>query len=241
MRVADALIPQPAHERDVEMKFSKSLIGLALLLAVSGCASLQEACDEKVDVVHSKLTAHEAWARWSWAYDELAHPKHFARGFKAGYQDILNGGKGCQPTLPPRDYWRPCFRNSEGQCSVNAWFDGWSHGVTAARQDGAGSFGTIPLSPTARGNIANANRPVPMTDWSGAQGTTAPAPADYGTAPAATPAAVQPTTEPPVAPPLTAPEPPANNNYEEETKPILEKALDTTSRGGRVLLPTLGG
>ena len=36
---------------------------------------------------------------------------------------------------------------------THSWFDGFSHGALAARQDGYGSLGEIPISPTARTNL----------------------------------------------------------------------------------------
>jgi len=113
--------------------------------------------DKTVTGVHHKVQAQKAWHQWSWCYDEINHPHHFAKGFKAGYRDVLDGGKGCQPTLPPRCYWKSCYRSAEGRCKVNAWFDGFSHGAMAAQQDGAGNWNQIPISPTARMNLQMAS------------------------------------------------------------------------------------
>jgi len=131
-------------------------------LVLSGCASMQSGITNHDTKIRSCIQSQHAWNEWSWCYDELEHPFHFARGFKAGYRDVLNGGKGCQPTLPDKCYFKAKYRSVEGRCKVNAWFDGFSHGALAAQQDGAANYNTIPMSPTARANLACANaRPQP--------------------------------------------------------------------------------
>jgi hypothetical protein len=137
-----------------------------LLLTVSttvGCTSLQDCVVDTEVSLRNKVLAQHAWNNWSWCYEDLDHPFHFAKGFKAGYRNILDGGNGCQPTLPPRCYWKPCFQTPEGQCKIHAWFDGFSHGALAAKQDGHGNLSQIPISPTARMNLRMANAPAPPT------------------------------------------------------------------------------
>ncbi|MFK7818683.1 MAG: hypothetical protein AB8G99_08185 [Planctomycetaceae bacterium] len=222
------------------MKISISILGLSIICAMSGCKSIQGGFDEKCNSIHTELTAMEAWARWSWCYEDLTHPKDFAAGFRAGYHDVLNGGAGCQPTLPPRSYWKACYRNAEGHCKVNAWFEGFSHGALAAEKDGASTYGHIPLSPTAHGNLAKAMEEPPVYDWSAATDSVpAPAPApfsEYQSAPQMD-AEIAPATPP--ANPLPSNDAPAIKSYEEETRPLLDSAVETTS--GKVTLPNLGG
>ena len=211
-----------------------------MLVGLSGCSGIQECLDEHCNSMHTELTGMEAWARWSWCYNELTHPKDFACGFRAGYLDVVNGGVGCQPTLPPKQYWKACYRNAEGHCRVNQWFEGFSHGAVAAEQDGANVYGHIPMSPTAQANFATMTQPAPVYDWSGSQAPPAPmaSPAPVGTQnyqplPSAQPAVPDPTPTDDDDP-LTPDKP-----YEDDAEPILEKALETTS--GRVTLPNLGG
>ena len=185
--------------------------------------------------MHTGLTGMEAWARWSWCYDELTHPKDFASGFRSGYQDVLNGGSGCQPTLPPKTYWKACYRNAQGNSKVNAWFEGFSHGVLAANQDGAAAYGSIPLSPTAQANWETSQRPPTEIDWSGT--TTPPAPTPGATNSDFAPGPVEPAPAAPVTPEPSLPSP--VRDYEDDAAPILEKAFETTS--GRFSLPNLGG
>lgn len=145
-------------------RFQYIFLLLTTMVMSSGCASMHDGLVDHEAKLRNKCRAQAAWNEWSWCYDDLDHPFHFAKGFKAGYKDILNGGKGCQPTLPPKCYYKSCYRNAEGRCKVNAWFDGFLHGVLAAQQDGAGSWNQIPISPTARMNMEAArahSQPMP--------------------------------------------------------------------------------
>ncbi|MEZ6063869.1 MAG: hypothetical protein R3C19_26275 [Planctomycetaceae bacterium] len=141
----------------------KRLTKLVLLLAVTavftGCSSMTDHFIDCEIKCRNTIIAQKAWNEWSWCYDELDHPFNFAKGFKAGYLDILNGGKGCQPTLPPKCYWKPSYHGPEGQCMVDAWFNGFSHGALAAQQDGYGNISQIPVSPTCRMNLRMASAP----------------------------------------------------------------------------------
>ncbi len=135
------------------MKRQALLLLVTAIMGISGCTSL---CDGVVNMemdCRNKILAQKAWGHWSWCYGDLAHPWHFARGFKAGYKNVLEGGSGCQPTLPPQCYWKPGFQTPEGHGKIHAWFDGFSHGALAAKQDGYGSLGELPISPTARTNM----------------------------------------------------------------------------------------
>ncbi len=158
------------------LKSLRTWIALLLCSTMAGCVSMQDCVVDVETDVRNHVLAQKAWGEWSWCYDKLDYPMHFAKGFKDGYTNILEGGTGCQPTLPPRCYWKPHYQNAEGRGKTNAWFDGFSHGALAAQQDGHGSIGQIPISPTARANFmakhapqptspyANQHRPAPVPD-----------------------------------------------------------------------------
>lgn len=137
---------------------SKILLPALLFVAISGCSSMFDSVINCEMAIRNKVLSQKAWGHWSWCYENLDHPYHFAKGFKAGYTDVLNGGSGCQPTLPPQCYWKPAYQSPEGRAKTNSWFDGFSHGALAAQQDGYGNLGEIPISPTARANIEAARQ-----------------------------------------------------------------------------------
>lgn len=138
-----------------------SLAGLALMLFSSaGCNSISDMVLEKEMACRNHVLAMKGWVAWSSYYDDQDYHYDFASGFRAGYENILAGGKGCQPTLPPRHYWKPCYQNPKGQGKIQSWFDGYSHGALAAQQDGYSDIQTIPLSSTTRQNFLNSKIPA---------------------------------------------------------------------------------
>ena len=160
-----------------------SLLTLAAVF-LTGCASMHSSrSGGLVEGIKHKCEAQQAWNAWSWCYAELNHPFHFARGFKAAYRDVREGGKGCQPTLPPKCYWKSRYQSAEGRCKVNAWFEGYSHGALAAQQDGVGHWNEIPISPTARINLQMQN----LQPASHGSGYSSPSPGEAPALPSALP------------------------------------------------------
>ena len=105
-------------------RLTTAILLMAIVSGLTGCAAI---CDGFISMemdLRNHVLAQKAWGHWSWAYSELEHPWHFSKGFKAGYENILNGGSGCQPTIPPQCYWKPHFQTLEGKCCIYAWFDG---------------------------------------------------------------------------------------------------------------------
>ena len=95
-------------------RITKLMLLIAITGAFAGCSSMCDGITECEIKCTNKIIAQKAWNEWSWCYDELDHPYHFAKGFKSGYLDILNGGKGCQPTLPDKCYWKPRYSGPDG-------------------------------------------------------------------------------------------------------------------------------
>jgi hypothetical protein len=142
--------------------------GLALLLMSSaGCNAIQDHCINFETDTRNMVLAEKGWLNWSSCYKGINYRTHFAKGFKDGYTNVLEGGKGCQPTLPPRCYWKPQFQTADCRAKINAWFDGYSHGATAAQQDGLGSLQQLPISPTARANLMARQAPPSASCFSG--------------------------------------------------------------------------
>lgn len=145
-------------------RFTIAMMFLAFGIGLSGCTAMTDSVVSVEMGVRNRVLAQKAWGHWSWCYDTLDNPYDFACGFKAGYRDVLQGGSGCQPTLPPRCYWKPQHQTPAGRCKAHAWFDGFSHGALAAKQDGYGDMGQIPISPTAQANLDRARQPAVQND-----------------------------------------------------------------------------
>jgi hypothetical protein len=137
----------------------------AFLMTATGCSSLHDYVIQTETSVRNGILAQKAWGEWSWCYDDLDHPSDFSTGFKAGYRNVVSGGQGCQPTLPPRCYWKPCYETPTGREKINSWFDGYSHGALAAHQDGMAGLSELPISPTARRNLMTRQAPVNMDSF----------------------------------------------------------------------------
>ena len=136
------------------MKMTRILLALGIMAAVPGCVSCcQDHFDNCTANVRNCWHAHLAWKDWSWTYCDLPYSSDFKNGFKTGYRDICEGATGSQPTHPPRRYWNVVYQNAEGHCRINSWFEGYSHGVLAATQDGFAGASVIPVSPTTHMNM----------------------------------------------------------------------------------------
>ncbi|MCA9080900.1 MAG: hypothetical protein KDA58_10100 [Planctomycetaceae bacterium] len=120
------------------MTVRRTAMGLALgLMLTSGCHSLHTCVSEQIIACRNHEEAKMAW--WSceeYYYDCEPHLHDFGLGFQAGYQAIANGGDGCPPTMPPQKYWGVCYQSCEGREKVVSWYNGYSHGVSVALQDG---------------------------------------------------------------------------------------------------------
>lgn len=138
-----------------------------LLMSSAGCNAIQDHCVTLETNTRNMVLAEKGWLNWSSCYKGVKYRTHFAKGFKDGYTNVLEGGKGCQPTLPPRCYWKPQFQTLDGKAKINAWFDGYSHGATAAQQDGLGSLQQLPISPTARANFLASKAPPAASCFTG--------------------------------------------------------------------------
>jgi hypothetical protein len=94
---------------------------------------------------------NSVWSSQAWHNQKhyfVGHPeiRAFGAGFRDGYQAVAAGSNGCPPPLPPRKYWTWKYQTAEGQAKVAAWFEGYSHGATAAEEDGADNFQDIQVS-----------------------------------------------------------------------------------------------
>jgi hypothetical protein len=68
-------------------------------------------------------------------------------GFVDGYVDqLIYGGDGNAPPLPPRRYWKIKYQNPAGFQAIEDWFKGYRHGAVVARASGYRDYVTIPAN-----------------------------------------------------------------------------------------------
>ena len=94
----------------------------------------------------NKSSASKAWHCRKHHFCNEKYMKEFSQGFKAGYMDIADGGTGCTPAFPPREYWGWKYQSCEGQARVAAWYSGYPHGARAADEEGIGHWTQIQTS-----------------------------------------------------------------------------------------------
>jgi hypothetical protein len=130
---------------------AKSLLRAALVgtvLLPAGCFQLQSDYNDYVTAQKDNWQASRAWRRCDANYKgQIEYIHDFGAGFRAGYLDVLNGGAGCPPTLPPAEYWGVRYQNETGKQRIHCWFAGFSEGVAVAESEGVRGQNTIPMSP----------------------------------------------------------------------------------------------
>lgn len=168
------------------MGFTRRLLAAAAVLPLlnfAGCQSLIEEADSTLICVRNCSDSWHAWCYYRASCpDDSYYPKHYGKGFRAGYRNVAGGGDGCPPTLPPQCYWSVCYQNPVGQAKVQEWFRGWVYGANAARIDGVADFNQIMTSDRLFGRCGPQSAPsdVHYTDhgsgWSSEGNSTTPTP-----------------------------------------------------------------
>jgi len=59
-------------------KMIHTALMLSLAMSLTGCQSMTGCLSGCQLNLREKCIAQKAWNEWSWCYDELDHPKHFA-------------------------------------------------------------------------------------------------------------------------------------------------------------------
>ena len=135
---------------------------LALLLVLSSAAIQFTGCsawtglnnswkyngswNETMMGYRNRSSASKAWHCRKHHFCNEKYLKEFSAGFKAGYSEVADGGTGCSPAFPPREYWGWNYQSCEGQARVAAWFAGFPHGARAAEEEGIGNWTQIQTS-----------------------------------------------------------------------------------------------
>jgi hypothetical protein len=125
-------------------------LGILLLSCFSGCYEIEDNVNDLMISSKIQCSANYSWIQNRSLYCDIDCLRHFGDGYKSGYAGVAGGGSSCQPLLPPRKYWSACYQNAEGQCKIQSWFDGYSHGALAAEQDNAALYNRIQTSSTGK-------------------------------------------------------------------------------------------
>jgi len=114
-------------------------------ICFSGCYALLDDCYETEQILVNDCRAHAAWFRRDDCYRNVEHRFDFAGGFRDGYRATAEKGDHCLPLMPPRKYWKHCYQDCEGRRQIDAWYEGYAHGMLAANQDGVYENSQVPF------------------------------------------------------------------------------------------------
>ena len=127
----------------------RTLGGLCALSLAASAGCVGRGLGDAVTDVRLNLRAERAalagWHRRADCYDDLGHPLAFKHGFKDGYLDAAHGGEGTAPAVPPKCYWDCHADACERTETVNAYYQGFAHGVMAAGRDGVVGMSQVPV------------------------------------------------------------------------------------------------
>lgn len=163
----------------LHLRSAAAALALGLL---TGCAQLYDPVDEAILHVRSCVQSRISWHRHRSQFKHVGYPHHFAKGFRAGYESICQGGDGCPPTLPPREYWCSFYQDDVGRAQSVEWFNGFAEGALAAQMDGRDRNAEIVTAHEATGRSCRPETvyhfdPQQSTPYSGEQ----PTPPEYPT------------------------------------------------------------
>jgi hypothetical protein len=100
-----------------------------LVALCAGCAELQDQHFRTCNRIRSQ----QAWNACVPLYDKLFEVSpDYRKGWKAGYYDVLTGGGGKPPAVPPSRYFCPYYQTPDGRMEIEYWYFGFHKGATAA-------------------------------------------------------------------------------------------------------------
>ncbi len=132
------------------VSFLASLTGCSVARTVNHALALQVAYHEPTDSffvrVRHCFMAREALEKFENLNSCLELSPHFKKGFRAGFHDVLHGGDGKPPVLPPPKYWTVHYRNPSGHKAIEDWFAGFKAGAQWAIDHGCRRWELVPTS-----------------------------------------------------------------------------------------------
>ena len=120
----------------------KRCIELCLIFSSIGCVAIQD-CEYRVA---QRFRAGCAW--WQNCEERCSsNPlSHYSKGWRQGYADVLMGGDGTCPPVPPYHYWSFKFQNQYGENAIGDWFLGYQHGGASALASGRSQYHPVPIA-----------------------------------------------------------------------------------------------
>ena len=100
----------------------------ALFLSLSGCTALSDCKYE----LGQKIRTGQAWHEFD-GCNERCFTGDYRDGWKQGYYDVLTGGDGRPPVVPPKKYWKPPVFTEHDPSRQDDWYTGYQDGAACAK------------------------------------------------------------------------------------------------------------
>jgi hypothetical protein len=100
----------------------------ALFLSLSGCTALSDCKYE----VGQKIRTSQAWHEFD-GCNQQCFTCDYRDGWKKGYYDVLTGGDGRPPVVPPKKYWKPPVFTQHNPSRQDDWYTGYQDGAACAK------------------------------------------------------------------------------------------------------------
>ena len=85
----------------------------ALFFGLSGCTALSDCKYE----TGQKIRTSQAWHEFD-GCNQQCFTSDYRDGWRKGYYDILTGGDGRPPVVPPKKYWKPPVARTSGTLDI---------------------------------------------------------------------------------------------------------------------------
>lgn len=100
----------------------------ALFLSLSGCTALSDCKYE----MGQKIRTSQAWHEFD-GCNQQCFTCDYREGWKKGYYDVLTGGDGRPPVVPPKKYWKPPVFTQHDPSRQDEWYTGYQDGASCAK------------------------------------------------------------------------------------------------------------
>ena len=113
----------------IRPKLFGTTAGLAGLLLVAGCATINDACYEHTQLARAAVQYHDCGNP-----DSSPYPKDYRKGWIDGFYEVTTGGPDCPPAIAPACYWKPGQILKHCDNRRHAYYSGWQDGAANASQ-----------------------------------------------------------------------------------------------------------
>jgi hypothetical protein len=108
--------------------FQRRVAALALAASITGCTAVSDCKYE----VGQKIRTSQAWHEFDGCNDEC-FTSDYRNGWKAGFYNVITGGDGRPPVIPPKKYWKPPVFVEHDPSRKDDWYAGFQDGACCGK------------------------------------------------------------------------------------------------------------